>query len=923
LKLTASTLVVVTAVLAASAQGQSLATIYVSAPQVRIVCGDMMQLSAVGRDGNGNLLSVNFQWSSNNTSVIQVDSNGNVTASGLGIADVTAASGNRSGVIRLQVLPQQVIVTPADAIVNYGSQQQYTAVALDIAGQPIPSATFAWHVLVAGGAFDSGTVPVTSGGLVNANTLGYYVVRASLVYSSNTDQFEREFDGSTSLTIVPNDYNVTALASSSISYPSFHLIGKRSVIATNDAGQVAFSGSLDGLSAGLLLWQNQSLSLLASAGTPGVTPGSVFYDFDNVSIDSQGNVLATANVIGTGPNIVLVNANGVQVVVPDRLAADLVQDVGVQSTTRFSLSETGDVAFRGNFHYPNSTDNYSGLLRASGGNLTLEVSSKDPLPGLTGTVSFDDQYGLDANGTLYFSANASSARAVYQKPFLSDPVKVLALGDSLGGSNIASLWQVVLNASDLVLSGNLVNGQQFLARYPGGDITSPPKLMLTTGYINQLLAVNAKGGIVLLADTGAGYGLYVWTGGDTPPQLILPRFSPSPTGEPVADFYSAAIDAAGNVYATIRLVDTPWMLVRANATPQMMATNGTVVGGQANLDLFPQPVLGDRIGPMHVLAGGNQASIFQANQQGLVPAVVVGDRLPGGSTFTGNNSARKSPSGDLYVVSDTGLFHLANAADTLTASFPLPMSDGVLMYSPGNISVNDRNQVSMLGGTDHSHQRLTLFDGSTFQAIAYIFGAPPYTTPSPGGGTFANFNDQAIDDSGQVMVIANVAGGPGGMFLFDGNAWQSVCVLNSCQLGGENITVIQNLRVSNNQFCAEFTTAVGNYRIDCWQGGTWTNILKRGDIVSDGTGINGIGAFDINRNGDVAAVLYTGLNGPSIFVKTAAGGIATVLSPIFPTPDGSYLLGIYAVDLRDDGRVFFIGQDYLGRMIAYEADPHS
>jgi hypothetical protein len=909
------------------AEAQSVSTVYVSAPQVQMISGDMEQLTPEARDASGNLVTTaTFQWSSNNTKVIQVDSNGNVSAGSLGIADVTVSSSGRSGVIRLQVLPQQVVVTPANPVVNYASQQQFSAVAVNLQGQPITDAVFNWRVLYAGGAGDSTTLPIDNTGLLTAKTLGYYVVRAAVVYVGQTDQFQKEFDGSTEVTIVPADFTMAPLASSSVSQASFHLIGKRGTITANDSGQLVLSASLDGLTAGLITWQNLSLTVMATAGTPGLMPGTVLYDFDNPSIDSQGNVLAQASTVGAGTGISLANASGVQVVVPGNMAADVVLDVGVASTNRYSLSDTGDLVLRGNFHYPQSTTSYQGILRYNARfGMTLEAGSKDPLPGLTGTVSFDDQYGVDLNGLLYFSASAGSGRVVFQKAATADPVKVVAVGDTLNGSTITQLPQLVLSpGGDLVVRGVLASGGQFLALYRQGDIMDPPALLVTpTGYINQLYAANTKGGIVLLGDLGSGYGLYLWPGSNVPAKLILARLAPSPTGEPVADFYSAAVDGAGNVYATIRGVDSAWMLVRAAPTPLLLAANGTVIPVTANLDLFPQIVTGARTGGLHVMAGGTQQSIFQADSRGLLPALVVGDRLPGGATYTGNSFPRKSPSGDFYVTTDSGIFHLSSTGSTLLVAFNYTFPDNVIGFSPYNVAVNDHNQLAMIAGTDHSHQRLSYFDGTSLRAIAYFQGGPPYVTPSPAGGTFLNLNDFAVNDSGQVMVNATVSGGPSGLFLYDGTSWQTVCVLQTCQLGGETVTQTSTLRASNNQFCGQFTTSIGNTRIDCWGAGTWTNMMRRGDVTSDGTQISYVsGTYDINRKGDVAILLNTGLNGNMVFLKTGDTGLfTTVLASLFPTVDNSYLVGIYSVDLRDDRRVFLISQDFTGRVIAYEADP--
>lgn len=909
---------------AAAAHAQSVSAVYLSAPQVRIVSGDSVKITAIARDANGNpVTSATVTWTSNNAAIAKVDSSGNVQAAALGFADITATAGGRQGVLRLQVLPDHIEVSPADVSVPFGTQQHFDAVAYDSQGNPIDGAVLTWRVMVGGGSTDSTTVPINASGNVTARTLGYYVVRASFVYPNIADQFEREFAGSATMRIVPADYRIKPLVSSWDSYPSFRLRGKRSSIAVNDSGQVAFSGTLDGITGALLKWRASGLGVMATAGTPGNTPSTVFYDFDNASIDSRGTILAQATMIGSSSTLVLADESGVMQLLPDKVVADVVLDVTGMSVNRFSLSENGDVAFRANFHYPDSTVNYSGLLRDYNGGVYLEASSKDTLPGLNGTVSFDDQYGLDGNGVLYFSASAGSGRAVYRKEFGGAPTKVLAVGDSLSGQIVTQLTNLVTApAGDVVVRAVLADGSQVLARWAGGFSGKPPVVMNSSpGYINNVYFANARGGVVWLGDPGPGYGLYLWSGTDTSSKLLLPRFGPLPSGEPVADFYSAAVDAAGNVYATVRGVQTAWILVRVNNSPAVLGSNGTPVAVPANMDLSTVLVPGDRTGPAHFLAGGNQQSIFQSDGRGLLPAMLVGDSLPGGATYTGNNFARKSPSGDLYVTTDTGVFRLSNTNASLLTGFPYGMSDGVNVNSPFNLAVNDSNQYVGIAGTNSSHQRLTLFDGKALRSIGFFGGSPPFQTPSPSGGVFQSVNDMALNESGQVMISASVNGGQGGLFFYDGSAWRSVCVLQSCRFDNEIVTSIAALRAANNRFCAVFNTAAGNNRLDCWENGSWTNILKRGDITSDGTEITSVNSnYDINRNGEAAVSVYTGMGGPNIFLKTSSG-YSTVESVIFPGPDGPFVTSIYSIDLRDDRRVFFLAMDHTSRMVIYEADP--
>jgi hypothetical protein len=286
----------------------------------------------------------------------------------------------------------------------------------------------------------------------------------------------------------------------------------------------------------------------------------------------------------------------------------------------------------------------------------------------------------------------------------------------------------------------------------------------------------------------------------------------------------------------------------------------------------------------------------------------------------GNGNARKSPSGDLYVTFDSGLARLSDTGASLVAAFPYPMSDGVNFNSPNNIAVNDAKQALAFANTNANHSRLVLFDGKSARLLAYFNGSAPYTTASPVGGVFQSLNDLALSESGAVMINANISGLSGGLFYYDGSAWKTACQIQSCRLDGELVTAVNTLRVANDRFCATFTTSNGNQRLDCWDGSNWTNILRRGDFTSDGTEISNIGTFDMNRNGDFAISLNTGLANQNVFLKTA-DGYFTVISAAFPFADGPYIWSITSVDLRDDRRVYFLAMDNTSRLALYEATP--
>ena len=143
----------------------------------------------------------------------------------------------------------------------------------------------------------------------------------------------------------------------------------------------------------------------------------------------------------------------------------------------------------------------------------------------------------------------------------------------------------------------------------------------------------------------------------------------------------------------------------------------------------------------------------------------------------------------------------------------------------------------------------------------------------------------------------------------------------SCTVGSDASSSSRPRTVTVRRFCALLSASNGFTRVDCWDGVTPTGTLaRRGEISSDGTETTSLNSFDVNRKGDIAVVANTNLGGPNVFLKTA-DGYYTVQSAPFPPEDGVFLVGDYTVELHDDRRVYFVGQDYLGRMVVYAADP--
>src|SRR5687767_13797753 len=147
-----------TTVTAASGGQQASATILVNPPTVATVTvtlaassveqGKTTQASAVLRDGANNVLTGRpTTWTSSNSLVASVASDGLVTAAQLGTATITATSEGKSGSATVTVVPRAVntvVVTLTPNTVAIGGTSQATFVARDVDGLTLTGRTAAW-----------------------------------------------------------------------------------------------------------------------------------------------------------------------------------------------------------------------------------------------------------------------------------------------------------------------------------------------------------------------------------------------------------------------------------------------------------------------------------------------------------------------------------------------------------------------------------------------------------------------------------------------------------------------------------------------------------------------------------------------------------------------------------------------------------
>ena len=138
----------VTQTMIVTVEGTPVSTITVTPSEATLfTIGGTVQLSAEGRNAQGELVSnLSPTWSSGNTTVATVATNGLVTARALGSATISARIGSVTGTARITVSRpvSTVTVAPATASVVVGDSVQLTGTARDASNRLLVGVTFNW-----------------------------------------------------------------------------------------------------------------------------------------------------------------------------------------------------------------------------------------------------------------------------------------------------------------------------------------------------------------------------------------------------------------------------------------------------------------------------------------------------------------------------------------------------------------------------------------------------------------------------------------------------------------------------------------------------------------------------------------------------------------------------------------------------------
>jgi hypothetical protein len=919
---------------------QTPASIQILSDESQVLIGRTLQLRAVVRDAGGNrIANPTVNWSVNNSTNGSVDGNGVFRANRMAVVRVTARSGTASAETALQGIPSRVAISPERITIAVGSTQQFNAVAYDADGQPVPGVTWTWSVTnLRNGT--SQTSSIASSGIMTARAEGANLVWATFTYGDVQTGLQRQWIATARVeTSTPTPYTLKRLyhnlSSMRSSYP---LRARPSMLWVNDEGDLFFNASLGGLAQSLLHYRNGEFKAVSTAGMPRFANGSFANEFFAHAVARKGGmVLAYEDTNINGRQLSLGDKNGVAPFFTNN--TPLTETIGTANIfiTRNSLTSDGQMIVRATFRFENDPVTYTGLFRAYNYRVTeLLVATNEQIPALgSGSFTIDNDFGIANDGTAYYSLTLGANRAYFKHPAAGNRVKLIGINDPVAGITVRSFpggrgnhpnFWVDENGAMLVAATLNDNNTHYLHFAPDGKLDT----LRMSGLTGIFWYHPAYGALLHANPAGSrGNGMYRWKPGSEPESLFL--YSAARVGgATIQDFESAAVNAAGEVFVMARTDTANFAVGKWGAEPDWYFWHDREVKVEAPLNLVTL-ISGARVGPPHVLAGGSTGSIAEFDASGFRPVLAIGERLYGttmwfGGFHGGTANIRKAPNGDVYFINGAGIARIAgNGAPERVLNFPVSFN-GYTINNPGNFEVNSHGDLLFASSTSLGDNRIFLRSGGEIRQLL------TYSTTSTNANTIDNRVAASVDsfslaDDGRVLANLRFRNlGVPVLYLYSGNTWTRIAEPNLTILGEHRITgVVNPPRAVGDKLFALLTIQAGGNILTEIQGATPEIVVNNSTVMPNGQVTSNVSLADANRHGDV---LFQQSNGGNNFLIVRPGGIndparfRQVINLFRPTAEGDYLIRVNAIDLRDDGTVYFLAMTQDDETVLYEAKPN-
>ncbi len=907
--------------------GVSLAAaqaVYIAAAAEKVIfeVGESVKLTATGRDPQGEATPLNnVVWRTRNPAVLRVSAAGVVTAIAPGVAVIGVAAGEVRGEVELQAVPKRIEVRGPRGPLVEGRSYPFQALALDVNDQPIPNVRLEWVVeAVDGYRTDIATIDA-AGGLTALNW-GAARVEAVLSFPNGGGRFIEELRGGLRIQIERRrELDFVPLVSSGDPHRARAVrAGLEGSLAANDAGQLAFAGSLDGVAGGILVDDNGVLKIAVAGGTPTPLPGGILSRFEAPSLNNRGRL--AVGVAGGGRGGLLYGpAERPSFVVLENAELGGFGSLCCFKTYRDSLRKDDEVLFSAGFEDRAAGSEGEGLFAylTAGKRVRVLWDTRRTLEDGSRVKTFIDA-GIADDGTVYFVADYDDDQAVYRlDPRARRPVRLARVGDVVFGGPIVGFWSLTVGRNGDAGWGAWIFNQPAAVFHHVAGETRP----LAVGGGRSVLGVHRDHGIVYAAETFPDpLAVYRWKGGE--PERLLAVGEPLADGSVAGDFASGAVTGGGKIFVRAATSRSSFAVIEVTGGNRAVVADGDPASVTSNVFLQEGALAQAPGGGDPVVLLGDPVSLFRVSERGLEPLLVVGDRLPSGHTYSGPTGFPRvhvSDSGEPYFsICGVGPHRVRNGVVENLLGGPDVELNGLATTLACNAAVSPSGRFLVFDAwTDEPDTRLYVRGPGGVETVAILRSADQ-TTVLPGGGRLLGWGHIAVDDRGRVMASLEIDGGPGGLYVWENGQWRATLLQGQSVIRGGVVEGIYGPLAAAAGFHAILRAGCCDITYGEYSDGVWRSLLEPSAARPPGEDEVGLGAaFDVNRRGDILFLLY-GRFGQALAIHS--GGVTRlVVDQLSLMEEGVIIEQFGALDLRDDGTFYFQAVDADDAATLYHAVP--
>jgi hypothetical protein len=365
---------------------------------------------------------------------------------------------------------------------------------------------------------------------------------------------------------------------------------------------------------------------------------------------------------------------------------------------------------------------------------------------------------------------------------------------------------------------------------------------------------------------------FSWTAGaqaEATHTIIAASGAAAPAGGTFRFFLNVALNARGQVAFDAGLggPSTSGVFVNDGMTTSVIALGGDPDPAAGNFSSVFAPSITTRGDVIFTTFD----AVFRSDGKTTLPLMQNGDAAPGGGNLILSSIPVANSRGSIaYLAAVTG-------SDSTLGIFRNDGSQTVAIARDNTFAPTGGTFVFFAGPVIDKHDRVAFFAGTTGSTDFGIYRGDGQTTTTifaanqsaPGGGTFLDFSDPAINKHGEVLAVALLQGGGSGLFLGDGIDAVAIARSGDAAPQGGNYAIFFAPLILNDRGQAAFDVLL--------TGGASRSGIFRGDgVVTTPIALQGTAAPGTTGTFDSFQDITMGKDGTVAFIGNLTLGVGGV-----------------------------------------------